>query len=106
MNEILTRLVDVKYLTLIDVSCGHHNQKLNEKSSYLTTFSCPFGRYQYIRLPFEAEPEGNMFQEKMDELFNDISNVFGIADDILIARLDADGRDHDKRFEQALHRCR
>ena len=32
--------------------------------------------------------------------------VFGIADDILIAWFDADGRDHDMRLKQVLHRCR
>ena len=35
-----------------------------------------------------------MFQKKTDELLNDIPNVFGIADDILIPGLDADSRDH------------
>ena len=49
---------------------------------------------------------GNMFQKKTDELFNDIPNIFGIADDIFIAGFDADGRDHDARLEQMLQRCR
>ena len=43
--NILPRLAGVKYLTLIDTSSGYHNLKLDEQSSYLTTFSCPFGRY-------------------------------------------------------------
>ena len=47
-----------------------------------------------------------MFQKKIDEFFNDIPNVFGIADDILIAGFNADGRDHDVRLEQVLRRCR
>ena len=33
-----------------------------------------------------------MFQKKIDELFSDIPNVFGIADDILIAGLDVNCR--------------
>ena len=36
-----------------------------------------------------------MFKKMIDELFNDILNAFGIADDNLIAGFDADGRDHD-----------
>ena len=43
-----------------------------------------------------------MFQKKIDGLFNDIPNVCGIADDILIAGFDADGRDHNVRLEQVL----
>ena len=43
-----------------------------------------------------------MFQRKIGKLFNDILNVFGIADDILIACFDADGRDHNASLEQVL----
>ena len=41
-----------------------------------------------------------MFQKKIDELFSDIPNVFGFADDILVAKFDANGRDHNERLEQ------
>ena len=50
LNDILLRLTGVKYLMLIDASSRYHNLKFNEKSSYVITFSFPFGRYQYIRL--------------------------------------------------------
>ena len=47
-----------------------------------------------------------MFQKKINEFFNDIPNVFDIANDILIKGLYADGRDHEMRLEQVLQRCR
>ena len=47
LNDILPRLNNVKYMSIIDPSSGYHNLKLDEKSSYLTTFACPFGQYQY-----------------------------------------------------------
>ena len=31
---------------------------------------------------------------KIDEIFKDLPNVFGIADDILIVGYDNDGKDH------------
>ena len=43
LNEILPRLNNVKYMSIIDMSLGYHNLKLDEKSSYLMTFACPFG---------------------------------------------------------------
>ena len=58
-----------------------------KQSSYLTTFSCPFGRCRYIGLLFRVAPADDMFHREIDEPFNGISNVFGIADDILIAGL-------------------
>ena len=45
---------------------------------------------------------GDVFQKKIDELFNDIPEIFGITDDILIAGFDAVGRDHDTWLEQVL----
>ena len=47
-----------------------------------------------------------MFQRKIDEIFKDLPNVFGIADDILIAGYDSDGKDHNKTAWRVLQRCR
>ena len=46
-----------------------------------------------------------MFQCKIDETFNDIPNVFGIADDILVIGYDKDGTDHDKTVNRVLKQC-
>ena len=46
-------------------------------------------------LPFGAALAGDMFQRKIDEIFKDLPNVFGIADDILAVGYDDDGKDHD-----------
>ena len=68
LNNILLKLNNVQYMSIIDVSSGSHNLKFDEKSSYLTTFACPFGQYQYKCLLFRAAPAGNMFQCKRDEI--------------------------------------
>ena len=47
-----------------------------------------------------------MFQRKIDEIFNDMPNVFGITDDLLIVRYEDDGRDHDDIVQKVLQRCR
>ena len=47
LNDILPKLYNVKYMSIIDATSGNHNLKLDEKSSYLTTSACPFGRYRY-----------------------------------------------------------
>ena len=45
LNDILPKLNSVQYMTIINASSGYHNLKLDKQLSYLTTFSCPFGRY-------------------------------------------------------------
>ena len=94
-NNILPKLNNAQYLCLIDASSGYHNLMLDEKSC-LTTFACQFGRYRYKTLPFGAAPAGDMFQRHMDEIFKDLPNVFGTADDILVVGYKGDGKDHDK----------
>ena len=100
--SILPRLAGIKYFTFKDVSSGYHNLKLNDKSSYIKTFSCPFGTYQYVGLLFGASLVGDMFQKKIDELFGRIPDVFCIADDLLIAGFHEHGRGHDKMLEKVL----
>ena len=39
LNDILAKLNNAKYLSLIDASSGYHNLKLDERSSYLTMFT-------------------------------------------------------------------
>ena len=69
LNDILPKPNNVQYMSIINASSGYHNLKLDKKSSYLTTFSCPFRRYHYKQLLFRAVPAGTMFQWKIDNFF-------------------------------------
>ena len=102
LNDILPRLNNVQYMSINNMSSGYHNLKLDVQSSYLTTFSCPFGRYQYKHLPFGAAPAGNMFQHKIDKIFNNIPNVFGIADGILVIGYNKNRADHNEAVYSVL----
>ena len=105
LNDILQKLNNVQYMSIINVCPGYHNLKLDKKSSYLIPFACPFGRYRYKHLPFRAALAGDMFQCKIDKIFNDMLNVFGIADDILVIGYDKDGAGHDKAVYKVLKWC-
>ena len=100
LNDILPQLNNVQYMSIINTSSGYHNLKLDKKSSYLT-----FGRYWYKHLPFGAAQVGDMLQHKIDKIFNDMPNVFGIADDILVMKYDRNGADHDEAVYSVLRHC-
>ena len=87
LSDVFPRLNYVQYLSLVDASSGNHNLKLDERSSYFTTFAYQFGRYRYKRLPFGAASAGEMFQRKIDKTFKDLHGVFGITDYIFGCRL-------------------
>ena len=105
LKDILQKLNNVQYMSIIDASSEYHNLKLDRQLLHLTMFACPFGRCRYKCLPFRAAPVGNMFQCKIDEIFNDIPNAFGIADDILVIGYDEDRTDHDKAVYKVLRQC-
>ena len=46
-----------------------------------------------------------MFQKETDEIFSSMPNVFGSADDILIAGFNEQGKDHDETLDKVLWRC-
>ena len=102
LNDILPKLNHAKYLSVIDVSLQYHNLKLDKKSSYFMMFECQFGRYRYKRLPFGASPARNIFQRKIDEIFKDVPNVFGIVHDKVVAGYEADDKDHDETVQRVL----
>ena len=64
-------------------------------------FTCQFGRYRYTRLPSGVALAVDMFQSKIDEVFNDMPNVLSIAD-ILVVGYEDDVRDHNETVQKAL----
>ena len=106
LDNIFLILNNTQYHSLIDASSGYHNLKFDERSSYLTTFMCQFGRYRYKRLLFGATLAGDMFKRNIDKIFKDLPNVFGITDYILVVGYDRDGKDHDATLQRVLHICR
>ena len=69
-------------------------------------FVCQFRRYRYKCPPFGVAPAGNMFQRKIYEIFNDMPNVLGITDDILVLGYKDGVRDHHKTVQSVLQRYR
>jgi hypothetical protein len=52
IDDILPRLTSAKMFSVLDAKDGFWQIKLEEESSYLTTFWTPFRRYRWLRMPF------------------------------------------------------
>ena len=76
--------------------------KLDEESSYLTTFNTPFGHYCYLRMPFNTNVSGACHQQGIDSIYGKLNNIIGIADNLLIWRNEDDESDHDHTFQSVL----
>ena len=57
---------------------------LDFRSSLLTTFNTPWGKYRWLRIPFGLKASGDVFQERLDRVLRLVPGVLGIADDIVI----------------------
>jgi len=84
LEEITPKLAGAKLFSKLDARNGYWNVKLDEKSSYLTTFNTPFGRYRFLRMPFGLRMSQDIFQFKIDETYHDCQGATGIADDVTV----------------------
>ena len=74
----------MKYFTIIDALKGYHQVLLDEASIDPTTFSTPFGRYQYLRLPFGVKHVGDDYCRRVSEVFDDFPNSRRIVEDFIV----------------------
>ena len=63
LQEVLPKLANVKLFSVFDAKDGFHQIKLDEQSSYLTTFWTSFGRYRYLRMPFGISSTPEEYQQ-------------------------------------------
>ena len=94
----------------MDASNGFWQVQLEEKSTYLTTFNTPFGRYKFQRLPFGICSASEEYQQRMMQAVEGLKGIVVVADDILVlgqGETDEEAeKDHDQNLEELLKRCR
>ncbi|KAL6460946.1 hypothetical protein MHYP_G00309120 [Metynnis hypsauchen] len=110
IDDILPDLSNTKVFTACDVKQGFWHVKLEEESSYLTTFSTPFGRFRWLRMPMSISPAPEIFQRKLMQALEGLPGIYIIADDVLITgegeTVENATKDHDEKLRHFLNRCR
>ena len=84
LDDILPELAQSRYFTIKDATSGFWHIPLDLRSSLLTTFNTPWGKYRWLRMPFGLKVSGDVFQERLDRVLRLVPGVLGIADDIVI----------------------
>lgn len=67
VEDIVSNIPNACVFSKLDAKSGFLQIKLNEKSSYLTTFNTPLGRFRWLRLPFGIKSAPEIFQHIMDQ---------------------------------------
>ena len=81
IEQVATRLNKAKVFTVLDAKAGFWQVKLDQQSSYLTTFNTPFGRYRWLRMPFEISSAPEVWQKQMNQIVEGLAGIEVIADD-------------------------
>ena len=103
LDDILPKLAGAKKFSIVDSTKSFFNLSLIRKASLLTTFGTMYRHYSYLSVLMGASLSSDVYQFKIDEIFEDISQCVGIADDIVI--FGYDDHDHDKTLYTVLDRA-
>ena len=71
VEDILSRLNGAKYFSTLDLHAGYHHIHLNKDSIPMTAFTSPFGKYEYLNVPFGLAQAPAYFQELMKGVLKD-----------------------------------
>ena len=94
------------WFSILDARSGYWDLKIDDASADLTTFNSPHGRFRFNRMPMGISCAQDEFQWAIDCTFQDIHNVFGIADDLIVVGFSEDGHDHDQTLHAVLQCAR
>ena len=98
VEVISSQLNGAKYFSTLHLSAGYHHIPLDESSIPKTAFTSPFGKYEYIKVPFRLTQAPAYFQELMTGVLKDFSFAITYLDDIIIFSRTAE--EHFKHMKQ------
>ncbi|XP_018493689.1 uncharacterized protein K02A2.6-like [Galendromus occidentalis] len=102
-EQIQCKLNKAAYFTTLDANESFWQLKLDTASSYLCTFTTPWGRFRFMKLPFGILTATDEFQRATDDLFGDMPGVVPYIDDLIVWGNTKE--EHDERVKQVLERC-
>ena len=105
-EDIALLLADACIMTVCNCKKENWHQKLDEASSFLTTFNTEIGRFRHTVMPFGTTVARDVCQCKLDQCLGMIKQVIVIADDIMIVGKQQNHRDHDVVLSTLLETAR
>ena len=84
LDGILPQLSKAKTISMGDAMSENWHVPLDLASSILMTFSTPYGKFRWLKLPIVLKIALDIFQERLDRVLALVPNTIGIADSIVI----------------------
>ena len=86
ISKLLARLKGAKVFSKLDLRDGYHQILIAEKDRHKTAFTCRYGTFEMVVMPFGLKNAPSHFQRSMNLLLADLLDVCVLVymDDILI----------------------
>ena len=84
VEDIISKLNGATYFTALDLWTGYHHISLDKPSIPKTAFNSPFGKFEYVKVPFGLAQAPAYFQELMTGILKGFPFAKGYLDDIII----------------------
>ena len=84
VEDIFSKLNGATYFTTLDLRAGYHHIPLDKPSLPKTAFNSPFGKFEYVKVPFGLAQAPAYFQELMTGILKDFPFTIAYLDDIII----------------------
>jgi hypothetical protein len=106
METLLQRVTRSGMISMLDGFSGYNQIRLKAEDRHKTTFTTPWGTFEYLRMPFGLSNAGATFQRAMDYAFRGlIGKLIEIYQNDLTV-FSKDGKTHINHLRQVLDRCR
>ena len=103
VEELLHKIGNSTVLSKLDLAKGFYQVSLTDAAQEKSAFTTPFGKYQFVRMPFGMKNAPSSFQRLMDTVLSGLEECStAYIDDILI--FSKNGKDHIKDVSAVLQR--
>ena len=88
----LEQLSGARVYSMLDASGAYHNIRIHPDSRSATTFTSPYGAYQFKRLPFGLVNAGASYSRMVQQMLSQLPEGFVLCylDDVLVYSSDVD----------------
>ena len=84
VEDIFSKLNGTTYFTILDLRAGYHHIPLDKPSIPKTALNSPFGKFEYMKVPFGLAQAPAYFQELMTGILKDFTFTIAYLDYIII----------------------
>ena len=104
IDEMYAKLKGMKVSSTIDLRSGYYHITLGKDSRAKTAFVMPFGKYEFLMVPFGLAQAPAYFQLLMNQVLEGLSFAMTYLDDIII--LSKSEEEHLLHPEEVFHQLR